>query len=212
MPDKRISFVPNRIACLHFLVILAFILPACNDLVNVEGTRGKGRVNLYISNVNTSSQTSVEGLEEVNIDVQDIHILLKSSRADTMGTATFDGKGEWIGIPVTPRRVDLLGLSGIDTDSFVAEAELDEGFYSRIKLIVGNDNNVVINGETYPMKVTSGQQAVYIVQLGEYLRSGEEIDITIEFNAEKSVHVTGNNSYIFKPVWHTLKGKPKGDF
>lgn len=202
------------------LLVFALFFSACSEL-SLDGTEGVGQMNFYISDASHASKTlsddqevakaQVESVEEVNIDVQALRVHFISSTADTSQADTTDGdsEGEWIDIPMAPAKINLMDLS--DTDSLLAEAELNEGFYSQIRLILGSENEIVVDGETHPLTVPSGQQSGYKIKLGKILHSGQDMDLTIEFDSDKSVHVTGNNTYMLKPVLQVFEGRANGD-
>lgn len=220
MDTKKISKRSMPIVALLSLFALFIGFTACNDL-NLEATEGKGQVNFYMADAKDVSKSIVtesssefedsqeslnqpiENLEEVNLEVLHLRILFTESAADTTES---DSEAEWVDVEVTPFRINLLDLS--EADTLISEAELNEGFYSEVRLILGDDNDVVVDGETHSLKVPSGQQSGYKVKFGgEPLHSGEIMDLTIEFDADKSVHVTGNGQYMLKPVLHAFKGR-----
>lgn len=201
-----------------FAVFIGFT--ACNDL-NLNNIEGKGQINFYMTDATDGSKSKVtessaefddsqeslnqpvENLEEVNLEVLHLRILFTESAADTTES---DSEAEWVDVEVTPFRINLLDLS--EADTLIAEAELNEGFYSEVRLILGDDNDVVVDGETHSLIVPSGQQSGYKIKFGgEPLHSGEIMDLTIVFDADKSVHVTGNGQYMLKPVLHAFKGR-----
>lgn len=209
-----------------FLFAIGMSFSACDEM-NLDDSEGIGQINIHLSDATEASKIaakgpggkggppnrSLEGLEEVNIDVQELRIHFAEAEFDTvsadsivMGEAE---EGEWITIPIDPVRINLMELSSADT--LLAIAELEEGFYSELRLILGNDNNVVVNEETHPLKVPSGQQSGYKIKFGESLSSGELLELTIEFDAERSVHVTGNGQYMLKPVLHAFEGRTNGN-
>lgn len=210
-----------RLAGTSLLIVFAFAFAACSDL-NLDDTEGVGQMNFYMSDATEASKTfgsddltafseesnqSVEGVEEVNIDVQELRVHFIANAADTSAadTSAENGEGEWVDIPIAPAMINLLELS--DADTLLAEAELGEGHYSQIRLILGDNSEIVVNGETHPLTVPSGQQSGYKIKLGEDLNSGQELDITIEFDSDKSVHVTGNGKYMLKPVLKAFNGR-----
>lgn len=206
-----------RLAGTSLLIVFAFAFAACSDL-NLDDTEGVGQMNFYMSDATESSKAlqtndltadsedsnkSVEGVEEVNIDVQELRVHFTANAADTVDNG--EEEGEWVEIPMAPAMINLLDLS--DADTLLAEAELDEGHYSQIRLILGDNSEIVVDGETYPLTVPSGQQSGYKIKLGEDLNSGQEMDVTIEFDSDKSIHVTGNGKYMLKPVLKAFDGR-----
>lgn len=157
---------------------------------------------------NPNAGNRVSGLEAVIIDIQQIRIHYSASVIDTVGADSVvveEGPGKkWIDVPIEPVKIDLLDITG--TMELLAEAELPEGFYSEVRLILGDESEVVVNGETHDLFVPSGEQSGYKVKLNRSLHSGEVLDVTIEFDAAKAVRVTGNNRYMLHPVLRIFTG------
>lgn len=230
MDTPKLFKQPLGAFSLLIMISLVTGFAACDD-INMDGTKGKGQINFYLTNSADASKTaatesvvystelensqdgelnqSVESLEEVNLDVQVLRVRFTESASDTVQTDTTendDDATKWVNIEITPVKINLLDFTSADT--LLSDSELDEGFYSEIRLVLGSDNDVVVNGDTHSLKVPSGQQSGYKIKFGgERLDSGEIVDLTIEFNAEKSVLVTGNGQYILKPVLHAFKGR-----
>lgn len=202
------------------LFAVASGLTAC-DVINMDNLRGTGQLNVHMSNagdaaakVTSSPEASGEiagnhnkspgELEEVNIDVQELNVLYTETRPDTsivndtVSIDTVEVEAQWISLDITPEKINLLDLS--DAGTLLAESEVPEGYYGELRLVLGDDNDVVVDGERQEMKVPSGQQSGYKIKFGERLHSGEIVDLTLEFDAEHSVHVTGNGRYMLKPV------------
>ncbi len=137
--------------------------------------------------------------EEVNIDLQGLRIHYTPASSDTVEPNP-ERDGEWIDLPVEPMTVNLLELqNGVDT--LLAAAELEPGHYQELRLMLGSNNNVVVDGTTHDLKVPSGQASGYKVKFKTELEEGEELDITIDFDAGQSVHKAGKSGkYILKPV------------
>ena len=207
------------------ILLFAFIgFSSCNDL-NLDNTEGVGKVNLHLSNVSELSKDpgngkggppdkTIENLEEVNIDVQVVEVLHIPSLIDTVAADSItvepgsENDAEWVTLDeIEPQVINLLNLT--DSEMLLGSEELEEGFYAEIRLILGSNNNVVVDGETHSLKVPSGQQSGYKIKLGEPLHSGEVLDLTIEFDAEKSVKVTGNGQYMLQPVLKAFAGSPE---
>lgn len=222
MTDDNIFVRYTSSLGITLLLIITTVFTSC-DVVNVDGEKGKGQINISMSEASSSEflasavsgdakpQDSTDGLEEVNIDILELKVLYFENQADTASVDTSDvehdeGDGKWVTLPITPHKLNLLELSNSDT--LLAEAELEDGYYSEMRMVLGEDNDVVVNGETHALKVPSGQQSGYKLKLGEPLQSGEVVNLTITFDAEKSVKQTGNGKYMLQPVLHVFKGQP----
>ncbi len=171
-----------------FLIgLAALVAVSCND-VNFSGPQntGKAQMNVHL--------TDAPGdYDEVNIDVQGLRIHYTPA-SDTAAD------GQWIDLPVEPTRVNLLDFTnGIDT--LLSSAELDPGHYRELRLILGSDNDVVVDSMSHNLKVPSGQQSGYKIKFSTDLEAGEELDVVVDFDAARSVHKAGNSGkYILKPV------------
>lgn len=229
-PEQKLCY-SNRSAgrvsamLLAVAVVMMTGLAAC-DIVNTDDSKGTGEVNIHITNTNNDSDfppgqnqimnddygtegnhdssNGLEGLEEVNIDVQELKVLFAESSTDTVtvnDTVRVDttvGDAGWVDVPIEPQKINLMELT--DTEALLAEAELDEGYYAEMRLVLGDDNSVVVDGESNSLFVPSGSASGYKIKLDERLHSGEIMDLVIEFNAENSVHVTGNGRHMLRPV------------
>jgi len=107
------------------------------------------------------------------------------------------GEG-WTTIAVDMEPFDLKGI--VDIPSFLADEIVEAGIYTQIRLEV--ESVVIEVGEEEPYeshtaRVPSG--TIKLVGCFEVVE-GQETEITIDFNGEKSVNVTGKGEYIFKPV------------
>jgi hypothetical protein len=72
---------------------------------------------------------------------------------------------------------------------------------SEVRLILGTNNTVVVNGQSFELKTPSGTTSGYKVKMhSQTLVPGGVYVLVLDFNAEKSVHETGNGKYMLQPV------------
>ena len=102
--------------------------------------------------------------------------------------------GSWITIAVNPGKFDLKAIEGIE--EFLASQIADVGRYTQLRLDVKRVT-VVVGEDEYDAKVPSGK--IKLVGTFEVVENNTTV-ITLDFNGEKSVLVTGVGNYIFKPV------------
>jgi hypothetical protein len=200
------------------IVLFMLIFSACSDL-NLDNAEGEGTMNFYFAESPEASKAvqsdnddeaenrpTIGNIEEVNLDVLQVRVKLIPNPADTLDP---EPNGSWHDIPVEPFVVNLLDLS--DADTLIAEADLPEGFYSEIRLVLSNDNEIVVDGETHDLMVPSGSASGYKIKFNQTLHSGQEMDVTLEFDAESSIHVTGNGRYMLQPVLRVFNGRSNGN-
>ena len=139
--------------------------------------------------------------DAVNVDIQDIQV---NTDADT-GT-----QHGWTSLPLYNKGVyNLLDFrNGLDT--LLTSQELPVGTISQIRLILGANNSVVINGVSLPLSTPSDQQSGLKLNVHATLVGGIEYKIWIDFDAGRSVVVTGGGDYILKPVIRTYTEATSG--
>jgi hypothetical protein len=70
-----------------------------------------------------------------------------------------------------------------------------------LRLILGTNNTVVIDGISYELKTPSGQISGYKIKMDpQPLELGGLYRLIIDFDVSVSVHETGNGKYMLKPV------------
>jgi hypothetical protein len=74
------------------------------------------------------------------------------------------------------------------------------GTYDQVRLKLGPNNTIVVDGVTHALKVPSGQESGYKL-FGRFEVPVEgAVDIGIDFDAARSVHETGSGMWILRPV------------
>lgn len=119
-----------------------------------------------------------------------------TSAATADPVASLEEEKSWIKLAVTlPMPVDLLTLK--DRLADLGLAELPAGKYTQIRLKVTSAQVVLQDGSTHGVKIPSGTlKLVHPFTI----EAGSQTLMTLDFDAEKSVHKTGNGQYQMKPV------------
>lgn len=137
--------------------------------------------------------------DRVLIDVQALQINV-ASNADP---------AQWVSLPVKSGIYNLLDFrNGVDT--LIARAEVPSGAISQMRLVLGSNNSLVINGSTYPLLTPSAQQSGLKFNLNASFEAGLEYKLWIDFDASRSIVRTGNGSFILKPVIRTFSEASSG--
>lgn len=127
--------------------------------------------------------------DEVNIEVEDV--LINFSDGDS-GFVSI-GNGE-------PAVYDLLELTG-GVEALLADVEIPAGRIQQIRLILGDDNHLVVDGEEKELKVPSGSESGLKLKINAEVNPGDSAKITLDFDVDRSVVKQGNSgSYLLKPV------------
>lgn len=132
--------------------------------------------------------------DAVYIDVDRVEVNVSGDTGTTSG---------WQTVPMLrPGVYDLLDFkNGIDT--VLAAADLPAGKLSQMRLILGDSNSVVVDGQSYPLKTPSAQQSGLKFNVDATLTGGIVYRLWIDFDAGHSVVTTGKGKYILKPVIRT---------
>lgn len=127
--------------------------------------------------------------DEVNIDLQSVVVTGSNGQNVTLNT--------------TAGMYNLLDLSnGIDT--LIAVSTLADSRVNQIRLILGPNSNVVVDGVTYPLSTPSAEQSGLKLQVNQDLNADIENVVLIDFDANASIVQTGNGAYKLKPVLRTI--------
>lgn len=172
-----------------FLAVLGLGFTSCSDDNDDDVIVGEDNARL------TVRMTDAPGdYEEVNIDVQDVMI---KTEADSE-----EGEDGWESLDGVEAGIyNLLDLTGGITQ-LLADSEVPAGTLNEIRLVLGDDNSVLLRDEVEPepLSTPSAQQSGLKLNVGQELEAGEEYEYLLDFDVEESIVTTGNGGYILKPV------------
>lgn len=180
------------------LLAVATIIIGCD--VTDNSNEGSARMSVEL--------TDAPGdFDAVYIDIQSVRVHLEEDiEADSDDEAENEG---WVTINDDPIRVDLLELRNGNTIQ-LGEEELDAGEYHQIRFILGSDNEVVVDGEPFPLKTPSAQQSGLKLNIDADIEDGETYNLLVDFDAGRSIVQTGNGMYILKPVLRAVNLEETG--
>jgi len=124
-----------------------------------------------------------------------------------------DSNSGWLVVHDTPASFDLLQL--VDGASAVlADHALAPGRYTQLRLILGDGSYVVEAGERHDLRVPSGLQTGIKLNHPFDIEPQQIYEITLDFDAARSIHVTGNGQHVLRPtircVWNAIAGAVTG--
>ncbi len=134
--------------------------------------------------------------EEVLINIVDVqyHVEDDMEKADT-------SEAGWVSIDfVNDGIYNLLDFTnGLDT--MLAEASIPEGKLTQVRLVLDDEGNQLLKDGVYHDLVTpSAQSSGLKLQVNKTLDAGVMYEMWIDFDAARSIVVTGNGKHILKPV------------
>jgi hypothetical protein len=127
--------------------------------------------------------------DQVNIDLRAVEVT--------------GNNGQTVNLNTTAGIYNLLDFSnGIDT--LIAVSTLADSRVEQIRLILGPNNTVVVGGVSYPLDTPSAEQSGLKLNVHQTLAADIENIVLIDFDANSSIHQTGNGTYKLKPVLRTI--------
>jgi hypothetical protein len=173
----------------------ALLLTGCNTMQSVAGFEktagselpsGKGIIEVYVT-------------DPPPPDMDEIWVYVDKIEAHIAGT----GDSGWVTLVDEPTEFNLKAI--VDVQLYLGSQIVDPGKYTQIRLGV-TEVRIVVGEEEYFAEVPSGK--IKIVGNFEVFE-GNTAEITLDFIGEKSVLVTGNGDYKFKPVIKLLVSEPE---
>ena len=175
-------------------------LASCDD-TNTENMNSTESATMQISLVDDPAT-----YEAVLIDVRGVEYKLESEDEEEEGDDDNDGRiadddedGEWVTVEVEPTVYDILTLQN-GTKAILADIDIEAGELKEVRLILGENNQVVVDGDTLDMTVPSGSTSGLKVKIDGDIEAGADYEMIIDFEASKSIVHTGSDKYILKPV------------
>lgn len=122
---------------------------------------------------------------------------------DVQGLEIHSDEEGWVSMTDVQTGVyDLLEFTnGMDT--LLTNTVLPAGRVSQMRMILGENNQVGIDGQLYDLDTPSAQQSGLKFQINADLEAGMVYKLWIDFDAGKSIVETGNGTYSLKPVIRT---------
>ncbi len=174
----------NHLSILTALLAL-FLVTACST----ESGPGTGTMKVSLTDAPVN-------FDQVNIEILQVLVNQDESAEDTTDSG-------WYSVMDDSLIVNLLDYqNGAVLE--LGEVELEAGQYNQVRLLLGENNNVVIDGETHILTTPSARQSGYKLNVDADVQEGQVYELVIDFDASQSIVVSGNNRYILKPVLRTV--------
>lgn len=133
--------------------------------------------------------------EQVNVDLTGIEFKMDDSTS--------------VHLNVVAGVYNLLDLvNGVDT--LIASDEVPSGKLSQVRLILGTNNTVMVDGIEYPLSTPSAQQSGLKLKMNSTLSPGVDYNLLLDFDANQSIVHTGNGTYQLKPVIRAISESTTG--
>jgi len=178
----------NYLSILTAVVLMSTLLIFQSGCSKDDDTN-EGTANFAIS---LESSTSLRAAyDAVNIDIQQVSIHTSSDESETTG---------WFDLETNTGIYDLLDYDAGNDTIIAIDSVLQVQTVSQIRLILGDNNTVVENGETHDLDTPSAQTSGLKIQINATLEPNVRYKVVLDFDPEKSIVTTGNDKYKLQPV------------
>ena len=164
----------TKISILAVMVMVSLVFASCT----------KNHDNVGYSKLTFNLTDDTGPYDEVNIDVVGLQVIVNDSIYDMETQA---------GV------YNLLDLVN-GKDTMIVDGQVPSGMLSQVRLILGENNTLVIGTDNFDLKTPSAQQSGLKLNVHQEIFSGVAYEYTIDFDAGRSVVLTGKGQYILKPV------------
>jgi len=174
---------------LFALTLVAAALFAACSKNDANDTNGNAKIRMHLTD-------GPGDYDAIYLDIQSVEL-------------TTSGGGPVTLTPVRPGVYELLQFrNGLDT--LLMEANIPAGTIQQMRLKLGSNNSIVVDGQAFPLSTPSGQQSGIKLNLNQTFAAGGAYDIWIDFDAAKSIVQTGNGQYKLKPVIRAYSAQTDG--
>lgn len=169
---------------LLLVVAATLMLASCLKNNSYETKGGHANMHVYLADD--------PGIyDKLYIDIQDVQVKLNNDDSDSAG---------WQSINLVRKGVyNLLDFKN-GADTILGSLSVPAGPVNQMRLILGTNNSVVVDGIDFPLQTPSAQQTGLKLLINTTLSAGIDYHFTMDFDAARSIIKTGNGKFILKPT------------
>lgn len=158
---------------------------------------------MFILSLGSCNEEKGKDMAHLSVLMTDAPGVYNSVMIDVVGVEV-TGNGGAIFVMNTNNDIyDLLDFTnGLNT--LIATGDLEPGTISQIRLILGSNNSVTVDGMVYMLSTPSAEQSGLKIQVHQTFEPGVSYSILLDFDANQSIVVKGNGEYQLKPVIRTI--------
>lgn len=160
------------------IAIFSLLMTACEEKQSMDAPR----VEVFLTD-------DPGAFEAVHIEIVDVQVNTSNEDTGWVSLENFSGS-----------IVNLLDYTG-GLDTLLGAINIPEGRLGQIRLVLGANNSIEIQGQTIELNTPSAQQSGLKVLVNEDLEAGVVYKLILDFDAGRSVVQAGNSGrFNLKPV------------
>jgi len=173
------------------MIIATFLFQSCNTNEAINSTSNTSKIRLKLVD-------SEGNYDKVLVNIIDVQY---NRNDDDMGWTTFEG----FTLPETDDHLDRIDLTELIAGNSIilTDQDIESGMLSKIRLILGEGNAIVLEGETeeISLKTPSAMQSGLKLHMDTELVAGFSYTFVLDWDVQKSIVKAGNSGiYNLKPV------------
>lgn len=165
---------------LILITLLTFGFVACDNDTNNSSSQNPSSISVRL-------QDMPGDYENVFVEIVDVMVKYDSDESEN-GWQSLDAINTGI--------YDLLELTGGVDVLLVDGYEIPSGELKQIRLVLGDENSVVIDGETFPLNTPSAQQSGLKIHVNQMLEPNINYTFLLDFDVDESIVMAGNSGNI----------------
>lgn len=146
------------------------------------------------SKINVRMTDGPGNYEAVKIDLQAVEYHTESGSPAS----------EWEFINTINGVYDLLELTN-GRDTLLASSSIPSGRIAQLRLKIGMNNTVKVDGKIYPLNIPPGSEAGLKIAVRDTLITGITYNYLLDFDVAKSIHQSETGQYTLYPVIRLIK-------
>jgi Domain of unknown function (DUF4382) len=163
------------------LCLISLLMGACSG----TSTASKGSLQVYVADA------PPKGVTAINIKASNIEAHMSEADDNT-----------WVTVLKDPPVFDLVKATGVNV--FLGTSDIAAGKYTQIRLDI-TEVTVTLNGQDVKATVPSDKLKL----VGDItIETGKKTPVSLDFDAEKSIVLEGQNKVSLKPVVKLTVGQP----
>ncbi len=164
------------------------------------------------SDDNTTAPASGTGFIKINLidapgDYQQVNVEI--IRVEVHSEDEADSNSGWSVVSEDTTTVDLLTLTD-GNFAVLADSTLSAGNYTQVRLILSENNTVMVDSMLHDLEIPSSMNTGLKLNHPFTINDGAIYEFTLDFDADRSIHQTGNGQYKMNPVIRIIVDQTSG--
>lgn len=150
--------------------------------------------------------------QHVYVDIRSVFVKIEKEKESGNDSGGDNSNEEWVNLNANAKVYDLLALNN-GIDALLANSNTPLGQIKEIKLELGTNNSIVINGITFPLQLDASEAEVEIECNNDNFEEdgNSQFRIWLDFDVSSSVLELPGNIFWLRPVINMFNQKASGE-